>query len=200
MNITITYQTGYSLSSICLEETNEILVIFSAFFLPLPSSVCIFYIRETVPKCQTLEQAREAPLNGTYTATRRNHFVLCLLLAFLAGAVLSGILFNKQRPRSIGELDRLYAAEHGRATEIIGRLTAELERERELNRELREHNEQARAIAGGLTVSVERNVGNLQEAIGLISEIRKKLKVLEDFYADSGSRGNAIERYNSLGQ
>jgi hypothetical protein len=131
-------------------------------------------------------------LNEIFAAIRRPGFMLCLLFAFCAGAVLSGIFFHRQGPRSIGELDRRYAVEHGRAAEIIGRLTAELERERELNRELREHNEQARAIAGGLAGSVERNVGNLQEAISLIGEIRKKLKVLADFYADSSPGGSGV--------
>ena len=129
----------------------------------------------------------------------RIRFLLCLLLAFFAGVIFTGIFVHRQGSQSIGELDRRYASEHGRAAETIGRLTAELERERELNRELREHNEQARAIAGGLTGSVERNVGNLQDAIGLIGEIRKKLKVLEDFYADSGPDGGGAGRYAGLG-
>jgi len=120
--------------------------------------------------------------------TRSRGFMLCMLLAFLAGAICSGIFFNRQGPQSAGKLDRRYAAQYAGAADIIGKLTAELERERELNRELREHNEQARAIAGGLAGSFERNVGNLQEAVGLIGEIRKKLKILEDFYA-GGSPG-----------
>ena len=83
----------------------------------------------------------------------------------------------------------MYPEEHGRAAETIGRLTAELERERELNRDLWEHNNRAREIAAGLADTAGQNVRNLQEAIGIISEIRKKLKVLADFYADSGSGG-----------
>jgi len=121
--------------------------------------------------------------------TRYDGFLLCLLLAYIAGAVLSGIFIYRQGSRSPGELDSRYAAEHGRAAEIIGRLTTELERERELNRELREHYEQARTLARGLAGPLERNVGNLQEAIGLIGEIRAKLKVLEDFYTNSGTGG-----------
>jgi hypothetical protein len=40
--------------------------------------------------------------------------------------------------------------------------------------------------------NVERNVRNLREAVGLIGEIRAKLKVLENFYAgsDSGNGDN----------
>jgi len=49
------------------------------------------------------------------------------------------------------------------------------------------NNNRARKIAGELTGTTQRNVRNLQEAIGLISEIRKKLKILEDFYANSNS-------------
>ena len=40
------------------------------------------------------------------------------------------------------------------------------------------NNNRAREITGGLTRTVERNVRNLQEAVGLIGEIRAKLKVL----------------------
>jgi hypothetical protein len=123
-------------------------------------------------------------VNENKKTLRLSSFLLCLLFTFLAGVVCSGLFFSRQRPRSIGELDNRYAAEYRRATDIIGELTTELDRERELNRELRENNEQARAIADGLANSVKRNVGNLQEAIGLIGEIRQKLKILADFYAD----------------
>ncbi|MCL1836847.1 MAG: hypothetical protein FWG46_04790 [Treponema sp.] len=139
-------------------------------------------------------------MNEKPPAIRKVRFAMCMLLAFLAGTIHTGIFFHRQRPRSAGELDRRYALEHGRAAETIGRLTEELERERELNRELREYNDQARAIAGGLTGSLDRNVGNLQEAIGTIGEIRKKLKVLADFYADSGPDGGGTERYIGMGQ
>jgi hypothetical protein len=44
-----------------------------------------------------------------------------------------------------------------------------------------------RELAEGLTVTTERNARNLQDAISLIGEIRTKLKVLENFYADSDS-------------
>jgi hypothetical protein len=120
---------------------------------------------------------------------RRIRPFLFLLLAFFAGGLVSGICIHRQGPRLAGELDSRYAAELLRATEAVGRLTAELERERQLNRELLDHNRRAREIAGGLTGTAERNVRNLQEAVGLIGEIRKKLKVLEDFYADSGPDG-----------
>ena len=114
-----------------------------------------------------------------------------LLLAFAAGAVLSGLFFYRKGLGTVGELDRRYAFEYGRAAETIGRLEEELERERELNRDLWEHNNRAREIADGLANTAERNVRNLQEAIGIIGEIRKKLKILADFYADSGSGGGS---------
>jgi len=117
--------------------------------------------------------------------------LLFLLLAFAAGCVFTGLFLNRQGSATIGRLDQRYAKEHGRATETIGRLTAELERERRINRELREHNQQARTIAGTLTATAQRNVRNLQEAVGLIGEIRAKLKVLADFYADSDTGNGA---------
>jgi PIN domain nuclease of toxin-antitoxin system len=46
----------------------------------------------------------------------------------------------------------------------------------------------ATAIAEQMTlVTDDRNVRNLHDAVGIISEIRVKLKVLTDIYADSGS-------------
>jgi len=118
--------------------------------------------------------------------------LLYLLLAFLAGCLCAGLFFNRQRFANIGILDKRYANEHARATETIGRLEEELGRERELNRQLRDNNNRAREIAGGLTGTTQRNVRNLQEAVAIISEIRKKLKILEDFYANSdpGNGGN----------
>ena len=119
--------------------------------------------------------------------------ILFLLLAFAVGCIFAGLLFNRQRPASVGELDNRYDLEYGRATEIIGRLEDELERERDLNRQLRDHNTRARELAEGLTVAAERNVRNLQDAVSLIGEIRTKLKVLADFYSDSDS-GNGGSR------
>jgi len=126
------------------------------------------------------------------TIHRLRPLLLCILFAFLAGCLLTGLFFNRQRFANIGILDKRYADQHARATETIGRLETELGRERELNRQLREQNNRAREIAGGLTGTVERNVRNLQEAVGIISEIRAKLKVMENFYnnSDSGDGGN----------
>ena len=118
-------------------------------------------------------------------------FVLLLLLAFAAGGVCTGLFFHLKRSGTVRELDTRYAFEHGAAAETVGRLEAELGRERELNRELREHNSRARDLVEGLTGAAERNVRNLQDAIGLVGEIRKKLAVLEDLYTDSGSRSRA---------
>jgi len=110
-------------------------------------------------------------------------FIGCLVIVLVSG----GVFFHRQGSGTTGELDHRHAEEYGRAVEAIGRLAEELERERDINRELREHNQRAREIAGGLAGTAERNVRNLQDAIGLIREIREKLKVLEDFYSDSGS-------------
>ena len=112
--------------------------------------------------------------------------LLFLFLAFFAGAFVSGFFFCRQRPSGAGELDSRYNLEHARAAEIIGRLEEELGREREFNSRLREHNNRARELAEELTASSERNVRNLQDAVGLIGEIRRKIKILADFYSDSG--------------
>jgi len=112
-------------------------------------------------------------------------FIVCLLVCH----VFAGLIWYRQGYGSVGNLDTRYAEEYGRAAETIGRLETELERERGINKQLREHNSRARDIAVGLAGAAERNVRNLQDAIGLIGEIRKKLKVLADFYADSGPDG-----------
>ena len=116
--------------------------------------------------------------------------LLFLLLAFLAGCLAAGLFFNRQRFVSSGELDQRYDFQHRRAAEIIGQLETELERERRINLQLREHNSRARELTEGLASASERNVRNLQDAVSLIGEIRKKLKVLEGFYADSGTGGS----------
>ena len=113
--------------------------------------------------------------------------LLFLLLAFSAGCVLSGLFINRQRSADIGELDRRYNLQHGRAAEIIGQLEGELERERDINHKLREYNTRARELTEGLADASERNVRNLQDAIRLIGEIRTKLKILENFYVNSDS-------------
>ena len=118
-------------------------------------------------------------------------FVLLLLLAFAAGGLVTGLFINQQRSGSIRDLDRRYAAEHRRAAETVGRLEAELGRERELNRNLREHNSRARELVEGLTDTSGGNVRNLQDAIGLVGEIRKTLAGLEHLYADSDTNSGA---------
>jgi hypothetical protein len=131
-----------------------------------------------------------AMVNEEDQAAGHISFLLYIVIAFFIGAVLGGIFSYILESATIGGIDRRYSVEHGRAAETIGKLTAELERERELNRELRDHNSKARAIAGGLAGTVERNVRNLQEAISLIGEIRKKLQVLADFYNNSSPVGS----------
>ncbi|MDR0623982.1 MAG: hypothetical protein LBG10_06075 [Treponema sp.] len=120
---------------------------------------------------------------------RRRRFVLYLVLAFAAGCLLSGLFFAQRGSLDIRALDSRYAGELRGAAETIGRLTEELGRERGINQDLRDHNSRAGELVEGLTGTAGRNVRNLQEAIGLIGEIRKKLAVLEDFYTDSGARG-----------
>ena len=116
---------------------------------------------------------------------RRFRPLFYLLLAFLAGCLVAGLFFNRHRFTGTGSLDKRYYSQHARAAETIGRLEAELGRERELNRQLRENNNRARELTGELAGATDRNVRNLQEAVAIIGEIRKKLKVLEDFYHNS---------------
>ena len=124
-------------------------------------------------------------VNLLHEKTRRLHPYFFVLLAFLAGCLCAGLFFNRQRFVGSGELDSRYDNQHGRATEAVRRLEDELERERDINRQLREHNTRARNITEGLAGAAERNVRNLQDAVVLIREIREKLKVLEDFYNNS---------------
>ena len=132
------------------------------------------------------------PLQKILTSLRTRRYVLFFALAFLAGCLCTGFLFFGQRSFATGILDKRYNRQHERAAEIIGRLEADIDRERELNRQLREHNNRARDLAEGLTNTAERNVRNLQDAIGLIAEIRAKIKVLADFYdnSDPGDSGD----------
>jgi hypothetical protein len=114
-------------------------------------------------------------------------FRVYIVIAFIAGCLVAGVFLSGLRSSATGKLDKRYADQYRGATEIIGRLEDELGRERELNRQLREHNNRAREIADGLASASERNVRNLQDAIGLIGEIRAKLKVLAEFYNNSSS-------------
>jgi len=121
-----------------------------------------------------------------YRTMCRRRYVLFLILAFCAGCFAAGLLIFGQRSGISGNLDLRYARQHGRAAEIIGQLENELERERDINRQLREHNIRARELTEGVADAAERNVRNLQDAIVIIGEVRKKLQVLADFYSDSG--------------
>ena len=108
--------------------------------------------------------------------------ISCLLFSI---GFIAGFSINRQGPVTAGEIDREYYYQYGRTTEIIERIENELRREQHINRQLREHNTRARELNDDLTGTVERNVRNLQDAIILIGEIRKKIKVLADFYSDS---------------
>jgi len=116
--------------------------------------------------------------------------LLFLLLAFIAGYLFSGLLIFGSGSGISARLDRRYDNQYTRATETIGRIENELRRERDINRQLREHNTRARELTGDLAVTAQRNVRNLQDAVILIGEIRAKLQVLADFYNNSGS-GNS---------
>ena len=118
--------------------------------------------------------------------------LLPLVLAFAAGSALTGLFLHRQRLTAITELNYRYAAEHRSARDAIANLETELGRERAINRELRAHNSRARTLVTGLTETSGRTIRNLQEAGGLIGEIRQKLKVLENFYtnSDTGNSGN----------
>jgi len=117
---------------------------------------------------------------------KKTIFIISVIIfAFLTGCLCAGFFFNRYRFTSAGELDQRYNSQHGRAAEIITGLENELGRERELNLQLREQNSRARELAVELTGTAERNVRNLQDAIAIISEVRTKIKVLENFYNNS---------------
>ena len=126
-------------------------------------------------------------LQNSVSAIYRRRYFFFLLLAFFAGCMVTGLFFGGQRFTGSGKLDSEYYSQYRRAAEIIGRLEEELGRERDINRRLREYNNSARELTEGLADSAERNVRNLQEAVSLIGEIRRKLKILAEFYADSDS-------------
>jgi len=131
-------------------------------------------------------------LQKILAALQHRRFIFFLLLAFIAGCLCAGLFFNRHRLTDPGKLDQRYFSQHGRATEIIGRLEGELGRERELNSRLRDQNNRARELAEGLAGSAERNVRNLQDAVSLIGEIRTKIKILADFY-DNSDTGNSAD-------
>jgi DNA-binding helix-hairpin-helix protein with protein kinase domain len=89
-------------------------------------------------------------LKKILTSLPRRRYLIYLLLSFLAGSLLTGFLLYRPRHGAIGILDKRFANQYSRAAETARKLEAELERERELNRQLREHNQRAREITGGL--------------------------------------------------
>jgi hypothetical protein len=131
-------------------------------------------------------------LKKILTSLHRRRYLIYLLLSFLAGTLLTGFLLYRPRPGAVTRLDKRFNSQYARAAETVGKLEAELERERGINKQLRDHNQRARELAGGLTETTNRNVRNLQDAVTIISEIRTKLKVLADFYnnSDPGDSGN----------
>ena len=119
-------------------------------------------------------------------------FIIGIIIGFIISGIGAGFTISGSRSGITRELNSRHAEEFGRATDIIGSLTDELERERGLNRELQEHNFRARELTEGLTNTADRNVRNLQDAISLIGEIRTKIQVLADFYHDSDTGINGI--------
>jgi hypothetical protein len=117
--------------------------------------------------------------------------LIFLVLSFFAGCLFAGFFIYRLGSGAIGKLDKRYNSQYARATETIGRLEEELERERGINRQLLEHNKRARELTGELAITTDRNVRNLQDAVTIISEIRAKLKVLADFYSNSGTGDSA---------
>jgi len=103
-------------------------------------------------------------------------FVICTIVA---------INRDSCRSESARKLDQRYYTEYGRAAETIERLERELGQERQLNQQLREHNNRAREITREVAAASGRNVRNLQDAVQLIGEIRTKLQALAKHYADS---------------
>ena len=111
--------------------------------------------------------------------------IIAVIAICIVGAI--GIIINNNRPGQLRSLDQRYYSEYGRAAETIEQLERELRQERQLNQQLREHNNRARELNGEVAAASRRNVRNLQDAIGLIGEIRAKLQVLAKFYSDSDS-------------
>jgi cell division protein FtsB len=128
-------------------------------------------------------------MSGLFSSINRyrNRSLFYILLAFLAGCLFTGLLIFGFGSAAVGKLNQRYAEQHGRAAETIGQLEGQLERERQLNRQLRDYNNRARELTEGLTESAQRNVRNLQDAVNLIGEIRTKVKVLAEFYTNSDS-------------
>jgi len=118
-------------------------------------------------------------------------FVVCLFIC----AVVAGLYYYRGDRRgdgAAGELDTRFSEEYGGASETVRRLEAALERERGINRELRENNSRAREIAFGIKGATEQDVRNLQEAVGLIRKVRARLKILADIYADSSPDSDGV--------
>jgi hypothetical protein len=126
-------------------------------------------------------------LNEIFSKIRQNRY-FPYILAFLAGCIFTGLLFTGLRPAVSGKLDKRYASQNGRTTEIV----RQFEQERELNRQLRDHNNRAKDLTEGLAISATSNVRNLQDAVSLIGEIRAELKVLAYFYDNSGTVVRAV--------
>ena len=117
----------------------------------------------TIQSNNNENQKLQKTLHQIITAINRRRVVFYLILAFLAGCLCTGLLIFGQRSAIAGRLDQRYAAQYAGATEIIGRLEVELDRERELTRQLREHNNRARELTSELTGTADRNVRNLYE-------------------------------------
>jgi hypothetical protein len=83
---------------------------------------------------QRREVYKEEPLHEILPVLFRLRFVLYLILAFSAGCLVIGLFFSRQGSDRIRALDTRYATELSGTAETIGQLTAELGRERGINR------------------------------------------------------------------
>ena len=117
---------------------------------------------------------------------KNKYYFNCFILSLFVTVVCAGFFYYQFGSDAARKLDKRFNSQYAGAAETIGRLEAELERERGINRQLLEHNTRARELTGELAKTTDRNVRNLQDAITIIGEIRAKLKILADFYADSG--------------
>jgi hypothetical protein len=181
----------YPEGSLCSAGSAEVLAVRTGFFKNrTPKKIFRYTSCRRLKNGEIMNESQI--LQKVLKSFHRRRYLVFLLLSFLAGCLLTGFLLYRPRPGAVGILDKRFNSQYARAAETVGRLEAELEHERRLNKQLREHNQRARDIAGGLTETTNRNVRNLQDAVAIIGEVRKKLKVLEDFYNNSnpGNGGN----------
>jgi uncharacterized protein (DUF885 family) len=110
--------------------------------------------------------------------------VFLVIISALCGGIAAGFCVYQIGHRQYRELDARYNEHARNAATTVTELESNLERERELDR-------QARAIVEDLSGGAKRNIRNLQEAIGLLKELRTKIELLEDFYDNRDTGGGS---------